>query len=218
MSINFNCINPFSWANKGEKDLLCLFLLSVGVMPRSLNYDGTVAAAVDVKAILTKSGLPEAKVAFVKMVNKRLDGRPRLIPLDPIADTLPEYRKHFSSALGLSIVLLDMSYYEGMGALYFCLSNDTKDIALLMCTHVIHLPPVFPDNKGMEHTHNSQPKEYMVALGTGGYIRAVSSMQAEIDNLMDSIEIWNRQLERKLSATRRDKIAGVAHGSREPSI
>ena len=208
MCVNFNCINPFGWANKGEKDLLCPFLLSVGVTPRSLDYDGAVAAAVDVKAILTKSGLPEAEVAFVEMVNKRLDGRPRLIPLDPIADTLPEHRKHFSSALGLSIAPLDMSYYEGTGALYFRLGNDTKDIALLTCAHVIHPPPVFPDKKGMEHTHNSQPKEYMVALGTGGYIRAVSSMQAEIDDLMDSIEIWNRQLKRKLSAERRDEIAG----------
>jgi hypothetical protein len=54
MGVSFNCANPFGWANKGEKELLCPFLLSVGVTPRSLDYDDAVAAAVDVKAILAK--------------------------------------------------------------------------------------------------------------------------------------------------------------------
>ena len=74
------------WANKGEKELLS-FLLSVGVTPCSLDYDDAIAGAVDVKAILAKSGLPEAEVTFVEMVDKRLGrlgGGPRLLPLDPI--------------------------------------------------------------------------------------------------------------------------------------
>jgi hypothetical protein len=94
MGTNFNCINPFGWANKGEKELLCPFLLSVSVMPRSIDYDDAIASAVDVKAILAKSGLPEAEVAFVEMVDKRLGclgGGPRLLQLNPIADSVPEY-------------------------------------------------------------------------------------------------------------------------------
>jgi hypothetical protein len=208
MGVNFNCINPFGWANKGEKELLCSFLLSVSVTPRSLDYDDAIAAAVDVKAILAKSGLPEAEVAFVEMANKRLGGGPRLVPLDPIADSVPEYRKHFSSALGLPIAPLDTPYYEGTGALYFRLGSDTKDIALLTCAHVVRPPPAFPDNKGMKRTNNSQPKEYMVALGAGGYTRAVSDMMAEIAKLTRDIEVWNRQLERNLPAARRNEIAG----------
>ena len=208
MGVNFNCINPFGWANKGEKELLCPFLLSVGVAPRSLDYDGAIAAAANVKAILAKSDLPEAEVAFVEMVNKRLDGRPRLIPLDPATDTVAEYRKHFSSALGLPIAPLDRPNYEGTGALYFHLSSDTKDIALLTCAHVVRPPPAFPDNEGMKRTDNSQPKEYMVALGAEGYTRAVSGMKAEIGNLKGNIEdVWGRLLKRKLPAAKRDEIA-----------
>jgi hypothetical protein len=207
MGVNFTCINPFGWANEGEKELLCPFLLSVGVTPRSLGYDAAVAAAVDVKAILAKSGLPEAEVAFVEMVNKHLGGGPRLLPLDPIRDSVPEYRKHFSSALGLPIAPLNTPYYEGTGALYFRLGRDTKDIALLTCAHVVHPPPAFPDNKGMKRTNNRQPKEYMVALGDGGYTRAVSEMMAEISKLTRDIEVWDGQLKENLSAATRDQIA-----------
>ena len=207
MGVNFTCINPFGWANKGEKELLCPFLLTVGVTPRSLDYDDAVAAAVDVKAILSKSGLPEAEVAFVEMVNKRLGGGLKLLPLDPVADTVPEYRKHFSSALGLPIAPLNTPYYEGTGALYFRLGSDTKDIALLTCAHVVHPPPAFPNNKGMKRTNRSHPKEYMVALGAEGYTKAISDMITEIAKLIRDIRVWNRQLERNLSATRRNEIA-----------
>jgi hypothetical protein len=208
MGVNFSCINPFGWANEGEKELLCPFLLSVGVTPRSLDYDDAVAAAVDVKAILAKSGLPEAEVAFVEMVNKCLGGGPRLLPLDPIADSVPEYRKHFSSVLGLPIAPLGTPHYEGTGALYFRLGSDTKDIALLTCAHVIRPPPAFPDNKGMKRSNSRQPKEYMVALGDGGYARAVEDMMVEIAKLLREIEVWNLQLERNLPAARRNEITG----------
>ncbi|KAI0292289.1 hypothetical protein BC826DRAFT_1019683 [Russula brevipes] len=195
MDINFTCINPFAWANKGEKELLCDFLLSVGVIPRSLTHDDAVAAAVGVKAILAKSGLPEAEVAFIEMVNKRSGGEAKLLSLDPIADSVPEYRKHFSSALGLPIAPLDTPYHEGTGALYLRLSSETKDIALLTCAHVVH-----------PHTHlNSKAKEYMVALGAGGYARVVSGMMADIAKLTRDIETWNRQLERNLPDAKRNE-------------
>jgi hypothetical protein len=217
MGVNFNRINPFGWANKGEKELLCPFLLSVGVMPRSLDYDNAVAAAVDVKAILAKSGLPEAEVAFVEMVNKRLGGGPRLLPLDPIADSVPEYRKHFSSALGLPIAPLDTPYYEGTCALYFCLGSDTKDIALLTCAHAARPPPTSPDNNGMKRINSSQPKEYMVALGARGYTRAVSDTMAEIAKLTRDIEVWNRQLERNLPARWTKRRIGSTSWTRSTS-
>ena len=207
MDINFTCINPFGWANEGEKELLCAFLLSIGVTPRSLAHDDAVAAAVGVKGILAKSGLPEAEVAFIEMVNRRSGGGPKLLSLDPIADSVPEYRKHFSSALGLPIAPLDTPYYEGTGALYLRLDSNTKDIVLLTCAHVVRPPPAFPDNKGMKRTKfSSQPKEYMVALGAGGYTRAVSGMMADIAKLTRDIKTWNRQLERNLPAAKRQEI------------
>ena len=57
-AVKFTCINPFGWANKEKGEILCPFLLSVGVAPRSLNYDDAVAAAINIKAILTEAGLP----------------------------------------------------------------------------------------------------------------------------------------------------------------
>ena len=140
------------------------------------------------------------------MVNKHSVGGSRLLLLDPIADSVPEYRKHFSFALGLPITPLDTPYYEGTGALYFRLSSNTKHIALLTCAHVIHPPPIFSDNKGMKHTSNSQPKEYMVALGAGGYTTTISDIMAEIKKLQHDINVWNRQLERDLPVVRRNEI------------
>ena len=210
MGVDFNCINLFSWANKGEKELLCPFLLSVGVTSGSLDYDDAVAAAVDVKAILAKSGLPEAtseaEVAFVEMVNKRLGCGPRLLTLDPIADSVSEYRKHFSSVLGLPIAPLGTAHLEGTGALYFRLGSDTKDIALLTCAHVIQPPLAFPDNKGLKRANRRQRKEYMVALGYGSYCRTNEDMMVEIAKLLREIEVWNLQLKRNLSATRHNQI------------
>lgn len=196
VGVDFTCINPFGWANEGEEEPFCPFLLSVGVMPYSLAYGVAVAAAASVKEILATSGLAEVEVAFVEMVVKHSASGPRLLPLDPVLDTFPEYRKHFSSALGLPIAPLDTPYYEGTGALYFRLSSQTKDIALLTCAHVARPPPEFPDNKGMTRTKNSQPKEFIVALGSGGYNRAIAGMMTEIAKLTRDIDSWRRQLDR----------------------
>ncbi|KAF8877736.1 hypothetical protein CPB84DRAFT_1794697 [Gymnopilus junonius] len=154
-------------ANKGEEKLLCPFLLSVGVTPRSLAYDDAVAAANSIKTILAVHGLSEVEVAFVEMVNKLSVGGPKLMSLDPIADPVPEYRKHFSSTLGLSIAPKDMPWFEGTGAIYFRLSSKTNDITLLTYAHVVHPPPAFPNNAGMTRTSNSQDSEHMIALGHG---------------------------------------------------
>ena len=168
VGVKFTSINAFSWANRDEKELLCPFLLFVGVMPQSLDYDDAVTAAVGVKAILTEYGLPEAEVAFVEMVNKCLSGGPELLSLKPF-DKIAEYRKPSTSVLGLPIARLDMPYYEGTGALYFRLDTDTEDIALLTCADVVRPPPAFLKSHGMKRTDESQPKELVVALGIQDY-------------------------------------------------
>ena len=198
LAVRFTCINPLGWVNEGEKDPFCPFLLSIGVTPGSLAFKVAVAAAGSVKEVLATSGLAEVEVAFVEMVNKRSTGGPKLLPLDPIRHRVPDFRKPFSAALGLPIAPLATPYYEGTGALYFRLSSDSNDkrIALLTCAHVVRPPPAFPANTGMTRTNASQAKEYMVALGSGGYDRAVTGIMAEIASLTRSIELWNRQLTR----------------------
>ena len=202
LDVHFTCINPFGWANEGEEKPFCPFLLSVGITPSSLTYNDAVSTAVSIKEILAKFGLPEVEVAFVEMVVKSLAGGPKFLSLDPVVDNIPEYRKHFSSALGLPIASQARPYHEGTGALYLHLNSRAKDIALLTCAHVIHPPSIFPTNKSMTHTKRSQAKEGIIALGAGGYTRVITGMMAEIAQLTTDIEVWNRQLQRALPAAR----------------
>ena len=205
LGVSITSINRF--ANEGEDDAFCPFLLYIGVVPHSLTYKLAVAAAVDVKAVLAGSGLPEVEVAFVELVNKRSTG-PKLLSLNPVLDDVPEYRKPFSAALGLPIAPREMPFHEGTGGLYLRLSDDPKDerIALLTCAHVIRppsafptafstaFPTAFPTNTGMSLANPRQPKEYMVALGFKGYDKAVIGMVAEIAQQKRNIDVWNTQL------------------------
>ena len=195
LGVNVTSINPFGFANEGEDDAFCPFLLYVGVTPRSLTYKIAAAAAVDVKAVLAGSGLPEVEVAFVELVNKR-STRPKLLSLEPVLNDVPEYRKPFSATLGLPIALCEAPLCEGTGGLYLRLSGDPKDerIALLTCAHVVRPPHIFSANTGMSRTDPNQPKEYMVALGYRGYDKAVADMVAEIARQMHNINVWNTQL------------------------
>ncbi|KDQ07651.1 hypothetical protein BOTBODRAFT_192282 [Botryobasidium botryosum FD-172 SS1] len=166
--------SPFGFANEGEDDAFCPFLLYVGVAPDSLAYKAAVAAAVAVKAVLARSGLPEVEVAFVEMANKRSTGGPKLLSLNPVLDDVPGFRQPFSAALGLPIAPRETPYYEGTGGLYLRLGSDPGDarVTLLTCAHVVRPPPAFPANTGMSYTNPSQPKEYVVALGSGSYDKA----------------------------------------------
>ena len=83
MSVDFTSINPLGYANRGELEPFCHFILSVGVKPHSLAYEAAVATA--------KSGLPDVEVAFVESVVKRSFGGPELLSFDPISDKVPEY-------------------------------------------------------------------------------------------------------------------------------
>jgi len=197
LGVNFTCINPLGWANKGEKESFCPFLLSVGVTPGSLPFKAAVAAAGSIKEILTASGLAEVEVAFVEMVNKRSTNGPKLLPFDPTTHDVLEFRKPFSATLGISISPRHIPYFEGTGGLFFRLSSDSNDerIALLTCAHVIRPPPAFPTSTGMTRTSARQPKEYVIAPGSGGYDRAVTDMMTEVAYLTYNVEVWNRQLD-----------------------
>lgn len=72
---------------------------------------------------------------------------------------------------------LNTPYYEGMGGLYLKLDSKDDAIALLTCAHVVRPPHLFPDNRGMtlKLGKTGQRKERMVALGYGGYNRAIQA-------------------------------------------
>ena len=192
LEVQFTCVNAFAWANEGDEKPFCDLLVSVGVTPRSLAYELAVSASKSLKIILASIGLATVEVAFVEQVVTRRAGGPALLPLDPVAHNVHEYRKPFSNRLGLPIALLDAPYYEGTGGLYL---KNADDILLLTCAHVTRPPPLF-NNTGMKRTNNNQPKENIVALGAGAYSRVVSDMIAEIAKITRDIDTFTSQLGR----------------------
>jgi len=203
MGVRWTSINPLAYANEGEAIPFCAFIVSVGVTPCSLAYEDAVAAAGGVKEILAKSGLAGVEVAFVESVVERSVGL-KLLSFNPqvpeprryFTPIVAQARKNFTAVLGLSIAPLKTPHYGGTGALFFRLSSKDDRVAVLTCAHVARPPPVFPANKGMTHTHDSQPREHIVALGTGGYNGAISDIIHKIGALHRDIDVWNGTINR----------------------
>ena len=191
LGVILTCINPFAWANEGDKKPFCPLLLTVGVKPQSLAYQLAVSAAEAVKMILASINLADVEVAFQELEVSRHANGPPLLSLNPVADDVPAYRKAFSACLGVPIAPLSTPFLEGTGGLYLQIHND---IVLLTCAHVVRPPPAFRTNSGMQRVNNSQAKEHMVALGAGGYSRAVGNIMTRIAKHTRDISTFNSQL------------------------
>ncbi|KAI0261162.1 hypothetical protein BC834DRAFT_925619 [Gloeopeniophorella convolvens] len=196
ISLEWTSINPLAYANAGEAKPFCSLVLSIGVKPCSLVYDAAVGAAAAVREILAEAGFPDIEVAFVEsVVTRSVAAGPKLLPFDPLLDEVPDLRKPFTPALGLSIAPLKYPHFEGTAALYFRLGDDDKRTAVLTCAYVARPPPVYA-NTGMTRENASQPREEVVALGNMGYTNAVKAMMSTIDDLVCSIKVWNSVLDR----------------------
>ena len=196
IGVKWTSINPFAYADAGEAKPFCSLILSIGVKPHSLLYDAAVAAATVVKDILADAGFPAIEVAFVEsVVTRSVAAGPKLLSFDPLLDDVPDLRKPFTTALGLSIAPLKYPHFEGTASLYFRLGKDDKRTAILTCAHVARPPPVYA-NTGMTHRTTSQAREEFVALGNMGYNNAVKAMMSTIGNLLRSIDAWNEVLGR----------------------
>ncbi|KAH8985302.1 hypothetical protein EDB92DRAFT_1936392 [Lactarius akahatsu] len=190
-------INPLAYANAGEAKPFCSLILFIGVKPYSLLYEAAVAATAVIKEILAEAGFPDIEVAFVEsIVTRSLATGPKLLSFDPLFNNVPDLRKPFTTALGLSIAPLNHPHFEGTAALYFRLSKDDKRTAILTCAHVARPPPVY-GNTGMTGGNTGrQPREEFVALGNMGYTNAVKAMMHTIGYLLYSIDAWNNALVR----------------------
>ncbi|KAI0297972.1 hypothetical protein BC826DRAFT_873622, partial [Russula brevipes] len=150
----------------------------IGVIPCSLHYDTAVAAATVVKNILAEVGFPAIKVAFVELVvTHSTTASTKLLSFDPLLNNIPDLRKPFTAALGLSIAPLKYPHLEGMTSLYFRLGKDDKCITILTCAHIAR--PLFSTqypNTGMTRRTTSQAAEKIIALGSMGYNNAVKAM------------------------------------------
>ena len=188
--MQWTSINPLAYANAGESKPFCSLTLSIGVKPYSLLYDAAV-----VKEILAGAGFPDIEVVFVESVVTRSVAGPKLLSFDPLFDEVPNLRKPFTTALGLSIAPLKYPHFEGTAALYFRPSKDDNRTAILTCAHVARPPPVCP-NTGMTRKNSSQSREEVVALGNRSYNSAVKAMMGTVGGLVSSIKVWSDVLDR----------------------
>ncbi|KAF9048885.1 hypothetical protein BJ165DRAFT_1414542 [Panaeolus papilionaceus] len=194
-NVKWTSMDAVAFAEEGNAVPFCPLLIWIGVHPTSLSYDTAVAAAEDIKKILTQAGFPEIEVAFRESVVTRSVARgPKLLPFearDPI--TIHEVVKPFMPTLGLSIAPLKAPYYEGTGALYFCVSSANKRTVLLTAAHIAH-PPASA-KICMSDSPNRNP-EKIIAVGGGGLDKAITGMLSAIGNLARSIDIWNDAIAR----------------------
>ena len=99
--------------------------------------------------------------------------------------------------LGIAIALHKISYYEGTGTLYFCLSSNTDKVALLTCAHITRPLSAFKNNMGVIWKEGSgKPAEEIIMLGDGAYQNAVNAILAFIWRQMNNINVWEDKIKR----------------------
>lgn len=180
-----------AYANEGDSEILCPFVLRVGVIPNSLGYEEAVAATPNVKETFTRASFEPPVVAFVESMVSRTAGS-KMLPFSPLRDAIPELRKPFTSLIGLAIAPSKYPYYEGTASLCYRLPGDGNRIAVLTCAHVARLPNVYPST-GLTDGHH---REGIVALGTMAFNNAVEAILSAIDNRRQSIDSWKRLLKK----------------------
>ncbi|KAH8916651.1 hypothetical protein BT69DRAFT_1287548, partial [Atractiella rhizophila] len=196
LSVPLTSINPLAYADAGEAEPFCPFIISIGVKPNLFEYDDAVTAGAAVQSILEDVGHPTIEVAFVESVVHRSSAGCKLLSFNPLLDKLPELRMPFTDALGLAIAPAKYPHYEGTGALFYRLSSRDDRVALLTCAHVVR-PQKAYKNTGMTWKPGSgQPREDVIALGTGAYGNAVTAIMGVIGEQFENIEIWNDALKR----------------------
>ncbi|PIL30721.1 hypothetical protein GSI_06889 [Ganoderma sinense ZZ0214-1] len=199
LEIKWTFINPLAYANDGEAEPFCPFVIVIGVRPSTVSFARAVEVATAAEKMLHDAGFAEAEVAVVEGETTHSVARgPKLLPFDPLLYHLPELRKPFTSTLGLSIAPLKFPHYGGTGALFYRFGGDDKRVALLTCAHVARPPPEYP-NTGTTITNTSQPREEIISPGSGVCANALKTLTADGQYVLDqrrSIEAWDPVLVR----------------------
>ncbi|PWW72996.1 hypothetical protein C7212DRAFT_354227 [Tuber magnatum] len=146
--------------------------------------------------ILSQAGFPAIDVAVREWVTT-LSGRgPKLPSLDPLVDSVAEFRHPFTSTLGLSIASAKAPYYEGTVALYLRCGNDNDDIIAITAAHVAHPPPLHRKT-GISAPNGTRYREEIIALGSKAYNDAITDIMSRIGTLHeinDSLQSKIRRL------------------------
>ncbi|KAI6094909.1 hypothetical protein F5141DRAFT_1191569 [Pisolithus sp. B1] len=187
--VRWTSIDPLAFAEAGKKTFSPL-LFWIGVEPESLTYELANTAADAVTFLLTEAGFSGFEIGFRESVVTRSVAGPKMLSFDPFTDSVPEFRKPFTPALGLSIAPLKTPHFEGTGALYFHESKDSNRVLLLTCAHVVRPPLAHPHNTVLDRKTKRHPREQVIALGNSGYTNTLKSMTGTISDLDHSIRDW----------------------------
>ncbi|KAI6163349.1 hypothetical protein EDD17DRAFT_1776098 [Pisolithus thermaeus] len=193
--VRWTSIDPLAFAEAGKKTFSPL-LIWIGVEPESLTYELANTAAEAITFLLTEAGFSGFEIGFRESVVTRSVAGPKMLSFDPFTDAVPEFRKPFTPALGLSIAPLKTPHFEGTGALYFHESKDSNRVLLLTCAHVVRPPLAHPHDTVLDRKTKRHPREQVIALGNSGYINALKSMMGAIGDLDHSIRDWQYVLDR----------------------
>ena len=82
LQVKWNALDPLAYANAGEAELICEFVITIAVQPGSLTYDDAVAAAGAVNKIL------DVSKATTLRINKKSNYSP-FFPLCPLGCWFP---------------------------------------------------------------------------------------------------------------------------------
>ncbi|CCL98808.1 uncharacterized protein FIBRA_00813 [Fibroporia radiculosa] len=192
LEIEWTFINPLAYANAGEAEPFCSFVVVIGVKPLTVSFSHAVDVATTAQNMLICAGFAEAEAAVVEgdktySVSQAARG-PQLLSFDPLLDDVRELRHLFSSTLGLSISPFKFPHYAGTGSLYYQFGGDDKRVALLTCAHVA-CPPLEYPNTDKIITNPSQSREEIISPGPGAYDSALKALQADVDRQIRSIKI-----------------------------
>jgi hypothetical protein len=210
LNVKWSTIDPVRFAEEGgEAGPLYLW---VGVVPKSLSFEGAKAAADGCKKILTFAHFPDIEIAFRESVFTRSTG-PRLLNHVPSVDPTADIRIPFTPALGVQIAPKDTPYFEGTGALYLRESSQTNRIFLLTARHVA-LPPSVHDNALYEHKNPSKRRQEVLILGSKAYTDALEAMMTKIGRGVIFADTYKGEIE-ELGEAAEGEDAGVADARQE---
>ena len=210
LDVKWSTIDPVRFAEEGGK--AGPLYLWVGVVPRSLSFEGAKAAADGCKKILTDAHFPDIEIAFRESVFTRSTG-PRLLNYVPSVDPTADIRIPFTPALGVQIAPKDTPYFEGTGALYLCESTQTNRIFLLTARHVA-LPPALHGNNLYERKNPSRRRQAVLILGSKAYTDALEAMMTKIGRGVIFADAYKREI-KALGEAAEGEDAGVADARQE---
>ena len=193
LDVKWSTIDPVRFAEEGgEAGPLYLW---VGVVPKSLSFEGAKAAADGCKKILTDAHFPDIEIAFRESVFIQSTGRQLLnLSLFPFVDHTADIRIPFTPALGVQIAPKDTPYFEGTGALYLRESSQSDRVFLLTARHVA-LPPSVHNNELFERKNPYKRRQAVLILGSKAYTDALEAMVTKIEDGALLVNAFKKGLE-----------------------